>query len=229
MCIRDSSNDFSFLLQYTYPLTRFFRFCRSGIKRIGTADPRMAKVVVHGGIAYLSGLTDSSVEDGKRNWVCTLYFVVGIVSAVWSHRTIRVLSTTTTSQLIHSKRPNQRHSQENWRPPATSWDVQIQPVDGQHLGQGHCQGFQRHQRGLGRMVGCGQQTGSCYHGSQHGPPSYFGRDSSHRCDSLESAGKRYIEVQCWSQRKHQQIHRAEWMAVSSEYVAPMQCENNEYS
>lgn len=45
----------------------FFRFCRSGIKRIGTEDPRMAKVVVHGGIAYLSGLTDSSVEDGKRN------------------------------------------------------------------------------------------------------------------------------------------------------------------
>ena len=36
------------------------------IKRIGVEDPRMAKAVVHGGVVYLSGLTDTTVEDGEQ-------------------------------------------------------------------------------------------------------------------------------------------------------------------
>jgi enamine deaminase RidA (YjgF/YER057c/UK114 family) len=33
------------------------------IQRIGTEDPRMSKIVIHNGVVYLSGLTDTTVSD----------------------------------------------------------------------------------------------------------------------------------------------------------------------
>ncbi|CAB9500075.1 Endoribonuclease L-PSP [Seminavis robusta] len=33
------------------------------IRRIGVDDPRMAKIVIHSGVVYLSGLTDTTAED----------------------------------------------------------------------------------------------------------------------------------------------------------------------
>ena len=35
----------------------------SKIQRIGTSDPRMSKIVIHNGVVYLSGLTDTTVPD----------------------------------------------------------------------------------------------------------------------------------------------------------------------
>jgi hypothetical protein len=35
------------------------------IVRIGTEDPRMSKIVLHQGIVYTSGQTDTSAEDGR--------------------------------------------------------------------------------------------------------------------------------------------------------------------
>jgi enamine deaminase RidA (YjgF/YER057c/UK114 family) len=35
----------------------------SKITRLGTTDPRMSKIVIHNGVVYLSGLTDTTVTD----------------------------------------------------------------------------------------------------------------------------------------------------------------------
>jgi enamine deaminase RidA (YjgF/YER057c/UK114 family) len=35
------------------------------ITRIDTGDPRMSKVVVHNGVVYLSGQTDTTADDSK--------------------------------------------------------------------------------------------------------------------------------------------------------------------
>jgi enamine deaminase RidA (YjgF/YER057c/UK114 family) len=35
----------------------------SSIQRIGTSDPRMSKIVIHNGVVYLSGLTDTTASD----------------------------------------------------------------------------------------------------------------------------------------------------------------------
>jgi hypothetical protein len=35
----------------------------SKIIRMGTADPRMSSIVIHSGIVYLQGLTDTSSSD----------------------------------------------------------------------------------------------------------------------------------------------------------------------
>jgi enamine deaminase RidA (YjgF/YER057c/UK114 family) len=40
----------------------------STIKRIGVDDPRMSKVVVHGGVVYMSGQTDSTASDSECYW-----------------------------------------------------------------------------------------------------------------------------------------------------------------
>lgn len=38
----------------------------SRITRIGTDDPRMAKIVIHNGIVYISGQTDSGADDIEK-------------------------------------------------------------------------------------------------------------------------------------------------------------------
>ncbi|KAG7341934.1 cytochrome C2 [Nitzschia inconspicua] len=35
----------------------------SKITRLGTTDPRMSKIVIHNGVVYLSGITDTTVSD----------------------------------------------------------------------------------------------------------------------------------------------------------------------
>ena len=35
----------------------------SKITRLGTTDPRMSKIVIHNGVVYLSGLTDTTCSD----------------------------------------------------------------------------------------------------------------------------------------------------------------------
>ncbi|KAG7363107.1 cytochrome C2 [Nitzschia inconspicua] len=35
----------------------------SKITRLGTTDPRMSKIVIHNGVVYLSGITDTTISD----------------------------------------------------------------------------------------------------------------------------------------------------------------------
>ena len=44
----------------------------STIQRIGTDDPRMSRAIVHNGIVYISGQTDSTADDIKGQTLNTL-------------------------------------------------------------------------------------------------------------------------------------------------------------
>jgi len=43
--------------------TTHARAASTAITRLGTDDPRMSRVVVHGGVVYISGQTDTTADD----------------------------------------------------------------------------------------------------------------------------------------------------------------------
>lgn len=64
----------------------------NSIRRIGVEDPRMAKIVIHGGVVYLSGQVDMTKDDSTWEKDVNFDYCI-ILYCVWtSNLTLAFLS-----------------------------------------------------------------------------------------------------------------------------------------